>query len=63
MGHSEDDAVYKILHKIKTLWQNQLKISVYYRFYSKFSIELDIKRYLANAPLILPNSYLININF
>ena len=28
MGHSEDDAVYKILNKMKTLWQNQLKISV-----------------------------------
>ena len=27
MEHSEDDAVYKILHKMKTFWQNQLKIS------------------------------------
>ena len=24
MGHSEDDAVHKIPHKIKTHWQNQL---------------------------------------
>ena len=28
MGHSEDDAVHKIHHKMKTHWQNQLKISV-----------------------------------
>ena len=28
MGHSEDDAVHKIPHKMKTHWQNQLKISV-----------------------------------
>ena len=34
MGHSEDDAVHKIPHKMKTHWQNQLK----------FSVELDIKR-------------------
>ena len=27
-GHSEDDAVYKIAHKMKTHWQNQLKFSV-----------------------------------
>ena len=28
MGHSGDDAVHKIPHKMKTHWQNQLKISV-----------------------------------
>ena len=28
MGHSEDDAVHKIPHKMKTHWQNQLKFSV-----------------------------------
>ena len=28
MGHSEDDAVHKIPHKLKTHWQNQLKILV-----------------------------------
>ena len=28
MGHSEDDAVHKIPLKMKTHWQNQLKISV-----------------------------------
>ena len=28
MGHSQDAAVYKILNKMKTLWQDQLKISV-----------------------------------
>ena len=28
MGHSEDDAVHKIPNKMKTHWQNQLKISV-----------------------------------
>ena len=27
-GHSEDDAVHKIPHKLKTHWQNQLKFSV-----------------------------------
>ena len=40
-GHSQDDDVYKILNKMKKLWQNQLKISVW--FYSKLSIEVDIK--------------------
>ena len=29
MGHSEDDAVNKIPHKMKMHWQNQLKISVF----------------------------------
>ena len=28
MGHSEDDAVHKIPHKMTTHWQNQLKILV-----------------------------------
>ena len=28
MGHSEDDVVHKIPHKMKTHWQNQLKFSV-----------------------------------
>ena len=28
MGHSEDDAVQKIPHKMKTQGQNQLRISV-----------------------------------
>ena len=28
MGHSGDDAVHKIPHKMKTHWQNQLKILV-----------------------------------
>ena len=32
MGHTEDDAVYKIPHKMKTHWQNQLKISVLVQF-------------------------------
>ena len=41
MGHSEDDAVYKIPHKIKTHWQNQLKISELV-FNLRSSIELDI---------------------
>ena len=36
MGHSEDDAVHKIPHKMKTHWRNQLKILV---FNSKSSIE------------------------
>ena len=27
IGHSEDAAVHKIPHKMKTHWQNQLKIS------------------------------------
>ena len=26
MGHSEDDAVHKIPHKMKMHWQNRLKI-------------------------------------
>ena len=28
MEHSGDDAVHKIPHKMKTLWQNRLKILV-----------------------------------
>ena len=28
MGDSEDDAVHKIPHKMKTHWQNKLKFSV-----------------------------------
>ena len=32
MGHSKDDAVYKIPHKIKMHWQNQLKILVLGQF-------------------------------
>ena len=28
MGDSEDDAVHKIPHKLKTHWQNKLKFSV-----------------------------------
>ena len=32
MGHSEDGVVHKIPHKMKTLWQNQLKISVLVKF-------------------------------
>ena len=28
MGHSEDDAVHKIPHKMEMHWQNQLKILV-----------------------------------
>ena len=53
MGHSVDDAVHKILHKMKTHWQNQLKFWYWFDLIS--SIELDIKNkmlYLSNAPLI-----------
>ena len=32
MGHSGDDAVYKIPHKMKMYWQNQLKILVLVSF-------------------------------
>ena len=32
MGHSEDDAVHKIPHEVKTHWQNLLKISVLVQF-------------------------------
>ena len=42
MGHSEDNTVFKIPHKMKTHWQNQLKIR--YWFGLGFSIGLDIKR-------------------
>ena len=43
MGHSEDDAVHKIPHKMKTHWQNQLKFfDIGLKF--KSSIEVDIKR-------------------
>ena len=53
MGHSGDDAIHKIPHKMKTNWQNQLKIR--YWLDSRFSTELDIQRYmlyLSNAPLM-----------
>ena len=43
MEHSEDAAVHKIPHKMKTRWQNQLKI-YWYWFNLRSSIELDIKR-------------------
>ena len=32
MGHSENDAVHKIPHKMKTHWQNQLKFLVWVWF-------------------------------
>ena len=38
MGHSENDAVHKIPHKMKTHWQNQLKISVQVYFKILFRI-------------------------
>ena len=37
MGHSEDDAAYKIPHKMKTHWQNPLKNSLL--VYLKSSID------------------------
>ena len=37
MGHSEDDDAYKIPHKMKTYWQNPLKISLL--VYLKSSID------------------------
>ena len=40
-GHSQDDDVYKILNKMKALWQNQLNISVMVSF--KTFIEVDTK--------------------
>ena len=47
MGHSEDDAVHKIPHKMKTHWQNKLKFSVLvwltilYRYrYKKIDVRL-----------------------
>ena len=42
MGHSEDDAVQKIPHKMETHWQNQLKI--WFWFNLKSFTELDTKR-------------------
>ena len=55
MGHSGDDAVQKIPHKMKTHWQNQLKILVWFNL--KFSIEVGVYKdrmlYLSNAPLII----------
>ena len=38
MGHSEDDAVHKIPHKMNTYWQNQLKISVLVKFIILYGI-------------------------
>ena len=39
MGHSGDDAVHKIPHKMRTHWQNWLEILVLFDL--KSSIELD----------------------
>ena len=39
MGHSEDDTVHKIPHKMKTHWQNQLKILVLVKL--QIFMELD----------------------
>ena len=51
-GHSQDDDVYKILNKMKTLWQNQLNISVmvlfktfYWSRYKKYRLSLHSIRY------------------
>ena len=51
MGHSEDDVVHKIPHKMKTHRQNQLKISVLVEV--KSSIELDIKDKCYTCPTSL----------
>ena len=51
MGHSEDDAVHKIPHKMKTHWQNQLKMSALVCF--KILCRIRYKKYmlyLFNAP-------------
>ena len=53
MGHSGDDAVHKIHHKMKTHWQNQLKILVLFSFKILYTI-MFIKKYmlyLSNGPL------------
>ena len=53
MGHSDNDAVHKIPHKMKTHWQNQLEFRYWFNLYS--SMDLDIERlmlYLSNAPLM-----------
>ena len=42
MGHSEDDAVHKIAHKMKTHWQNQLKTLVF--AYFKFHYRIRYKQ-------------------
>ena len=42
MGHSEDDAIHKIRHKMETHRQNQLKLSVFVNL--KSSIESDMKK-------------------
>ena len=43
MGHSEDDTVHKIPHKMKTHWQNPLQ-NFGVGLIQNSSIELDIKR-------------------
>ena len=50
MGHSRDDVVHKILHKMKTYQQNQLKSWVL--VYLKFSLELykEIDAILIQCP-------------
>ena len=57
MGHSGDDVNYKIPHKMKTCWPNQLKISklVYLKVFYRTRYKKDrcyTKLYLSNAPLI-----------
>ena len=52
MGHSEDDAVHKRLHKTKTHWQNQLKISalVYFKILCRTRYKKD-RCYTCPVPL------------
>ena len=51
MGHSGDDAVHKIPYKMKTHWQNHLKISVLLQF--KILQRIDIKRCMLPCPVPL----------
>ena len=41
MGHSEDDAVHKIPHKMKTHWQNHLKILLLITFKILYRIRYE----------------------
>ena len=60
MGHSRDDAVNKIPYKMKTHWQNQLKISILVNI--RFSIELYTKIDVINTcPMLLKCSHSVSV--
>ena len=65
MGHSGEDTVYKIPHKMKTLWQKQLKISVFVWFTILYRIrykKIDVILVQCPLRLLFMKSYCVFAN-